>query len=1172
MVVAGLPGAGARVLILALLVGVPLGNAHVPVEGLTYIVAFQEMPPTMVVGSSFEGAEVVGLARSLDFALVEPRDPVGFLARTAGHPDVRYVEANLMTFRTTLVPDDPRWTSQYAPQQVGAPAAWDTSLGNGERTVCIVDTGVRYTHEDLAGPRFLGGWDFVKGGPDPWDDNGHGTHVAGIAAAGVNNGVGMAGMANVGFLAAKALDSQGSGSTFGVASAIAWCADNGGDVISMSLGSPFPSQSVRDAVAYAWDAGSLLVGAAGNSGPCNNCVGYPAAFSQVIAVTCTSITEEQCIFSSDGGSSELAAPGQSILSSYRRSDSDYVTASGTSMSTPAVSGIAALVWGQAPQMTNSDVRALLRATARDVGQSGWDAEFGYGIVDAAQAMAGLVAPLPPQNLAVEPQAGAIQITWSPPADGGGLPVANYIVYRGPDEDSLEAITQTPNLGYVDSGLGEGQTFTYAVSAANGIGESDRAGPLTATTPISPEAAFTWSPTAPAPGGSVRFTDLSTDPDGTIAGWLWDFGDGGQSALRSPTHTFSNHGTFLVRLTVTDSTGLTGTATASILVNHPPDVAFSINPVSPTTQDEVDFFDASSDQDGLIVSWNWDFGDGTTSTSQHPSHRYVQDGTYTVTLRVTDNDGVAATASQTVTVANVGPTATFTYWPAEPTTGDVVAFIDNSTDVDGSIVSWNWDFGDGTTSTDRHPTHQYADDGSYLVVLTVQDDDDAVQSATRGISVTNLPPVAAFSYSPDTPATGALVTFADASTDADGLVVSWHWDFGDGTTSNDVNPSHRYADDGTYMVTLTVTDDDGASTQLTQAIVVRNVEPVAGFTMTPAAPTTQDIIQFTDTSTDSDGYVAAWHWDFGDGTTSTERHPTHRYPDDGAYAVTLVVTDDDGARDDWARQVTVANVPPVALFSYAPAEPTTLDDVRFSESSSDVDGVVVSWAWDFGDGTTSNDRAPVHRFPDDGHYTVTLTVTDDDGDTGTMSLQVMVTNVLPTAAFSHSPLEPQTSEAVQFTDASNDVDGTIVSWSWDMGDGTTSTQRNPVHHYAATGTYTAVLTVTDDDGGQAVASTDILVVDPPSAPSGLSARPGPGLGDIELRWTRSADNGGAPLLGNHVYRSSGGAYELVATIGNVVRFVDHGRQIGTIYSYEVVTFNRAGESPASNSASAPGTGL
>jgi subtilisin len=237
------------------------------------------------------------------------------------------------------------------------------------------------------------GWrDFVRGKAQPYDDNGHGTHVTGTLAAVTDNGRGVAGAAQAAVLGAKVLGRTGSGSVSGVASGIAWCADQGAHVVSLSLGGGF-SAAIADAVRHARDTrGALVVAAAGNSGPCaGSCVGFPGALPEALAVACTDAANQRCSFSSQGPEVDLAAPGQDIPSTWpagvqpcRKTDKDcYVLSSGTSMSTPLVAGLAALVKAREPGLGHEDLRARLVATARDLGPAGADASFGAGLVQGA---------------------------------------------------------------------------------------------------------------------------------------------------------------------------------------------------------------------------------------------------------------------------------------------------------------------------------------------------------------------------------------------------------------------------------------------------------------------------------------------------------------------------------------------------------------------------------------------------------------------------------------------------------------------------------------------------------------------------------------------------------------------------------------------------------------------
>ncbi len=526
-------------------------------------------------------------------------------------------------------------------------------------------------------------------------------------------------------------------------------------------------------------------------------------------------------------------------------------------------------------------------------------------------------------------------------------------------------------------------------------------------------------------------------------------------------------------------------------NLPPVASFTFSPQAPLVNEEVVFeASASSDPDGEIVSFLWDFGDEAVGEGQTTSHKYEKAGSFMVRLTVTDERNAQDSATREITVRgeNLRPNAAFSFAPERPTVEDLIQFIDESADPDGEIVSWNWDFGDGMTSVLRNPSHQYAEPRSYTVTLMVTDNDGAIATATAELVVTrkNLPPVADFSYSPLEPTTQDEVQFIDQSSDPDGEIVSWLWEFGDGATAEVQSPPHKYAKAGTYKVKLTVADDRGATDEAIQEITVGNVGPIAAFSITPAEALTGEPVTFdASASYDPDGKIVQFAWDFdGDGTFEecvATAKITHAFADNGSYTVRLEVTDDDGATDEASGMVKIKNRPPEAAFSFEPERPRTIDPVQFTDESSDRDGRIVAWVWAFGDGVGSSERSPTHRYAKSGRYTVTLTVTDDDGAEASISKELEVINSPPFADFSFSPAEPKVGDTIQFVDLSQDPDGYIVSWGWDFGDGLTcppecdsGDHRNPTHHYDAPGTYTVVLTVIDNEGALVRTAKEITI--------------------------------------------------------------------------------------------------
>ena len=428
----------------------------------------------------------------------------------------------------------------------------------------------------------------------------------------------------------------------------------------------------------------------------------------------------------------------------------------------------------------------------------------------------------------------------------------------------------------------------------------------------------------------------------------------------------------------------------IVPNQAPTAALSLSCV------ELEcMFDASgsTDSDGTIARYDWDFGDGTllADGGATPTHTYTADGSYDVTVTVTDNQGATDNAADTVDVADVIPTSAFT---AECDDLDCVFDAGGSSDANGAIGTYDWDFGDGNLLPDGgpNPTHTYAAEGVYDVTLTVTDDEGSTGRATEPIDVVitpNVDPTAAFTVNCDD---YDCAFDAGSSSDSDGAIVAYDWDFGDGTVVPDggAGPVHTYAGDGTYDVTLTVTDDEGGSDQTTVSLNVQftpNADPTATFTF---GCDELDCSFDATASSDSDGTIVTYDWDFGDGTLLADggSFPDHSFGADGDYTVTLTVTDDEGGTDSDGQLVGVVNlrIPPVAAFtSSCDGLVCTFD----ASGSTDSDGLIVSFEWDFGDGDTSTEAIKENNFPFPGDYDVELTITDDDGDTDTVVATVTV---------------------------------------------------------------------------------------------------------------------------------------------------------------------------------------
>jgi subtilisin family serine protease len=410
-------------------------------------VGFDRMPDGLVEHGNYLGASVQSVDRTLGFAVVSTSDGAGFRGQAFQH-GAKWVEDDVPTSASST-PNDPMFaSSQYGPQFVGAPAAWDLAPASSVPAVCIIDSGARLSHQDLASA-YAGGIDLVNGDSDPTDDYGHGTHVTGIAVAAANNGLGIAGVAPARFLEVKVLDSTGNGYQSNVASGIRWCADHGARVISMSLGASAGMTALQDAITYAKGKGALLFAAAGNGNGCANCVEYPAKYSDVVAVGCVDQYRNACTFASTGPEIDLAGPGNAIQSTCWTSDTCYTRGAGTSMSTPHVAAAAALVWGAHPDWTNDQVRQALESSAQDVAASGTDVQTGHGLVRADLAQQAAVsapapapAPAPSAALAMSPASQAKSV-----AGKGSVTYTFTLTNQGSANDTVQVSAAASRSGW-----------------------------------------------------------------------------------------------------------------------------------------------------------------------------------------------------------------------------------------------------------------------------------------------------------------------------------------------------------------------------------------------------------------------------------------------------------------------------------------------------------------------------------------------------------------------------------------------------------------------------------------------------------------------------------------------------------------------------------------------------
>jgi PKD repeat protein len=417
---------------------------------------------------------------------------------------------------------------------------------------------------------------------------------------------------------------------------------------------------------------------------------------------------------------------------------------------------------------------------------------------------------------------------------------------------------------------------------------------------------------------------------------------------------------------------------------------------------------------------------------------------------------------------------------------------------------------------------------------------------------NQPPVAAFTTTPPNPLVGSPVLFnGSGSYDPDGMIVSFSWSFGDGAIGAGPTASHAYGAAGTYPVTLTVTDNRGATDSETRSISVGpvNQPPTASFMVTPPNPAVGAWVQFNGTaSSDPDGFITTYSWNYGDGTPPESGNVRfHQYAAAGLYTVTLTVTDNGGATDTetYALQVGSANLPPTAVASASPNPTTVLQWIRFDgTASSDPDGTVAAYSWNFGDGSPAESGSVrFHQYTAPGSYLATLTVTDNAGatNTGTLSVLVSTTNQPPVAVFGYTPPSPGIGELVTLNGSgSYDPDGTVVSYQWDLDGNGTTDAVGPVTtvRFYSPGLRPVRLTVTDN-GGLSNSVTQGVAVATSGGTPGTPAMGGtPGIFVWGTDTWHVTVNAGASWTSPHAYRielRTDGSFQNVnqSTSGGVV---------------------------------------
>ncbi len=569
------------------------------------------------------------------------------------------------------------------------------------------------------------------------------------------------------------------------------------------------------------------------------------------------------------------------------------------------------------------------------------------------------------------------------------------------------------------------------------------------------------------GESISFTNQTSTP---ADNYFWDFGDGNSSTEENPTHSYEEEATYTVILTIGNICG-TFSVTKSIDVFLPPTADFDVDTTYGCAPMMVTFANNSSSNADEFL-WTFEGGTPETSTAENPTVTYDEAGTYDVVLKVSNDVGEDSLIKTSYITVIEFPTADFT----ASVDGLIVDFENMSTGYDTLM----WDFGDGNISTQVEPSHTYEAEDIYEVTLTVINDCDTVTSV-QSINLNTLP-TAGFSTDVTEGCLPLTVMFTNNSS---ANTSSWEWNFPGGTPamSTDANPTIVYTETGSFDVYLIVSNEMGADSVMSIGLITVSDVPTTDFEFSA-----DDFnVNFTNLS----GNYESISWDFGDGSASTEENPQHTYSEEGVYEVILSATNECGTVTE-SKNVTISTIP-IADYSASSTEGCIPFTVIYSNNSS---ANVTEWEWSFPGGTpsTSTDENPTVTYSSTGVYDVSVIVNAAGGMDTLMMENYITTLDVPTANFNFSAL---TDFEYAFSNTSINAD----TYSWDFGDGNTSTEESPNHLFSEEGVYTVVLSATNDCGTetyeQEVAVFETSTIDGIDIFTAVNLNPNPNNGDFAL---------------------------------------------------------------------------
>jgi gliding motility-associated-like protein len=549
--------------------------------------------------------------------------------------------------------------------------------------------------------------------------------------------------------------------------------------------------------------------------------------------------------------------------------------------------------------------------------------------------------------------------------------------------------------------------------------------------------------------NVLFTNSSSvNAPSNIQDFEWNFGDGMASAQTSPSHQYTNAGTFNTKLIGTTQFGCRDSLEQQVIIFDVPLADFTY--ANDCYNELATFTNQSNIANGSITDWSWSFGDGLDGNLENETHQYSTDGDFQVELIVTSNNNCVDSVEYTITRY---PLPIPAYIANSECVYDEVQFNDNSTiNAPDVIQDYEWSFGLGLTDNNQNPTILFPTAGTNQVKLVVISNRGCKDSISGTIAIYYEPTA---DFTTVDACNNIPASFTDNSTIINDNITDWEWNLGDGTLSNSQNLSHQYTDPNTYPVQLIVTTNNNCKDTI-QKDLIRFPIPIADLNFvnqclySPLEFNNQSNINLGNT-------IENYAWNFGDGTPiDLNENSVHQYASPGTYQVGLTVISNNNCMDDTSVTVEVFPVPQVNFNS--DPQCINIGNSGFGNLSVISSGSFSEWEWDFGDGTSSQLPQPSHQFSSSGVYTVSLIGTTNNNCSDTIIKTIEIYNK-PSANFSLDQTNGCIPFCLNFTDLSTDDYG-INFWEWNFENNSNSFQQFPVLCLTSAGDYDVSLIVTN----------------------------------------------------------------------------------------------------------------